>query len=72
MPLIALDPPSIFPLGTGIARLAVPASGSEKYFQFTPGLLMNSPKLIGIRERGCVLDPASTSRTEVRGFAESL
>src|SRR6516225_8462809 len=66
---MALEPPSMRPRGTGIARPPVLSWGSEAYSQFTPGRLMKRAKLIGTCDSRCVLPPASSSRTRKRPFS---
>jgi hypothetical protein len=67
--LIELEPPSSLPRGTGITRLLVPGSGSEKWRQFAAGLSISMPKLTGTRDHGWLARPASSSSTRVRSFS---
>jgi hypothetical protein len=71
MPLIELDPPSIFPRGTGNARPLVLASGSAAYSQLAAGLLISLAKPIGIWDQGWLAGPASSSSTLFLGSADS-
>ena len=45
MPLIELDPPSIFPRGTSIRRPPDPSSGSDAKHQLTAGrsIILETP-----------------------------
>jgi hypothetical protein len=56
MPLIALDPPSSFPRGTGMRRPLVLGSGSELYSQLAAGLVISRAEPTGRRRPGIIRD----------------
>ena len=51
MPLIELDPPSIFPRGTSIRLPPEPSSGSEEKHQLTAGCSIIFDTPTGMRDQ---------------------